>query len=99
MTQVVELVTFKLTANASRPDFLPANDELNVWLKAQPGFVWRRLAEKDDGRYIDIVIWNSHADATDAAEKLLAEMGQCKAMAMIDPESVVMSHAATRLLA
>ena len=92
----IELVTFRTpTMEADR--FVAANGEINDWLKRQPGFINRRLGVREDGTWVDILFWEDGRTASEAAAKLVAELGQCAAMAAIDPASIDMSHAPVRL--
>jgi hypothetical protein len=93
--QNIELVTFRTTVGRDR--FLETNAVVNDWLKRQQGFVARHLGERDDGSWVDIVFWETHADAMRASEALAADMAQFEAMTAIDPMSLSMSHAALRL--
>lgn len=92
----IELVTFRLQKGDTE-GFVDANAAINDWLKRQPGFVSRHLAERDDGTYLDIVFWQSHADALAASTKMMEEMAQSEAMTMIDPMGLDMSHGTIRL--
>ena len=92
----IELVTFRLQKGDTQ-GFVDANAAINDWLKRQPGFVSRHLAERDDGTYLDIVFWQSHADALAASNKMMEEMAQSEAMTMIDPMGLDMSHGTIRL--
>lgn len=92
----IELVTFRLQKGDTQ-GFVDANAAINDWLKRQPGFVSRHLAERDDGSYLDIVFWQSHADALAASAKMMEEMAQSEAMTMIDPMGLDMSHGTIRL--
>lgn len=92
----IELVTFRLQKGDTQ-GFLDANASINDWLKRQPGFVSRHLAERDDGTYLDIVFWQTHADALAASTKMMEEMAQSEAMTMIDPMGLDMSHGTIRL--
>jgi heme-degrading monooxygenase HmoA len=92
----IELVTFRLQKGDTQ-NFVDANAAINDWLKRQPGFVSRHLAERDDGSYVDIVFWQTHADALAASTKMMEEMAQSEAMTMIDPMGLDMSHGTIRL--
>ena len=92
----LELVTFRL-ARGDTQSFVDANAAINDWLKRQPGFVSRHLAEREDGTYLDIVFWQTHADALAASHKMMEEMAQSEAMTMIDPMGLDMSHGTIRL--
>ena len=96
MSATLELVTFRL-ARGTGPQFVDANAAISDWLKRQPGFVSRHLAERDDGTYLDIVFWASHEAALAASGKIMEEMAQSEAMTMIDPMGLEMSHATIRL--
>lgn len=92
----VELVTFRLHTD-DKQGFLDANAASNDWLKRQPGFVSRHLAERDDTSWLDIVLWQTPADALAASTKMMEEMARSEAMTMIDPMGLDMSHATIRL--
>ena len=96
MSGTIELVTFRVSHGDSR-QFLDANAALSDWLKRQPGFVARHLAEREDGSFLDIGFWRSHEAALAASARLTEEMAQDEAVAMIDPMSIDMSHGSIRL--
>lgn len=96
MSATVELVTFRI-ARGTGQQFVDANAAVSDWLKRQPGFVSRHLAERDDGSYLDIVFWESHEAALAASGKIMEEMAQNEAMTMIDPMGLEMKHATIRL--
>ncbi|MDB5542097.1 MAG: hypothetical protein JWQ89_3824 [Devosia sp.] len=96
MTPTLGLVTFRL-AHGSGQQFVDANAAISDWLKRQPGFVARHLAERDDGSFIDIVFWQTHESALAASAKIMEEMAQSEAMTMIDPMGLEMSHGNIRL--
>lgn len=92
----LELVTFR-TTETDPERFIAANAEVNDWLKRQPGFVVRHLAAKEDGSWVDVVLWADRKAAMEASARLMEEIGQSEAIAAIDPQSVGMSHAAIRI--
>jgi hypothetical protein len=96
MQPTLELVTFRLLRGSSE-QFVDANASINDWLKRQPGFVSRHLAERADGSFLDIVFWQSHEAALAASAKMMEEMAQDEAMTMIDPMGLEMNHASIRL--
>jgi hypothetical protein len=57
MTEAIEITTFRLVAGRTAKDFVAANADINEWLKRQPGFQSRRIAELDDGSIVDMLIW------------------------------------------
>ncbi len=96
MQPTLELVTFRIVHGTGQ-QFIDANASINDWLKRQPGFVSRHLAERDDGSFVDIVFWQTHDAALAASAKMMEEMAQSEAMTMIDPMGLDMSHGTIRL--
>lgn len=96
MTETIELVTFRL-ATGDADSFVAANATVNDWLKKQPGFISRRLGQKTDGGWIDVLLWSSNDAAKTAGAKAMTELSNCSAMAMIAPEGDMMAHAPVAL--
>jgi hypothetical protein len=92
LAQTIELVTFQIKPEAERT-FVADNAPVTDWLKRQPGFVMRQLGQKDDGSWLDLVLWQSHEDAVAASEKLMVDLKDCAVMQAIDPQTMVMAHA------
>lgn len=96
MNETIELVTFRLASGDAR-SFVAANGMINDWLKKQPGFISRRLGQKADGSWIDVLMWSSDEAAKTAGAKAMTELSDCKAMAMISPAEDMMAHAPVAL--
>lgn len=90
---VMELVTFKVKASATSAQFAATGAPVNAWVRVQPGFLSRALSQGDDGTWFDVVFWESAATAKAAAQKFMVDLAQSDFMALIDPESVKMTHA------
>lgn len=90
MTEAIEIITFKL-AGHSCADFIAANRPVDAWLRRQPGFRSRRIAQKRDGTIVDMLVW-ADAQAGTAAAARVGEEVQLSAMhAMIDHRTVAWS--------
>ncbi|WP_292321281.1 antibiotic biosynthesis monooxygenase [Mesorhizobium sp.] len=96
MTETLEIVSFRLKPEAAG-DFVAQNGAVTGWLARQPGFLSRHLGRREDGSWIDVVRWQSLEQAQSAAQRIMAEIGDCEAMRAIEPASVAMSHAAVAL--
>jgi len=96
MTETLEIVSFRLRPEAAA-DFVAQNGVVTDWLARQPGFLSRHLGKREDGRWIDVVRWQSLEQAQAAAQRIMAEIGDCDAMQAIEPASISMSHAAVAL--
>lgn len=95
MNEAIEITTFKL-AGYSCADFIIANAGVDVWLKRQPGFQSRRLAEREDGTIVDMLIWDSVAHGTDAMQRLMDELADSPVHEMIAQDTVSWTVAPVR---
>ena len=91
---VAEIVTFRLAEGIGETQFLDAARGTEVFVRAAPGFIARRLSRGDDGRWTDYVEWDSLASAQAAAARIMAEPGAADFIGAIDPESIDMRHEA-----
>ncbi|MEL7465260.1 MAG: hypothetical protein AAFN79_14410 [Pseudomonadota bacterium] len=88
----LEMVRFRLKAEADADAFRTAAPVVTEWASRQPGFQSRTLVEQGDGHWVDLVWWRSEAEAFAAADKVMDDLGQTTFMQMIDPMSVEMGH-------
>ena len=88
----LEMVRFKLGAQADADAFRAAAPIVTDWASRQPGFQHRTLVEETDGHWLDLVWWRSEAEAHAASDKIMNELGQTPFMRMIDPMTVEMRH-------
>ncbi len=95
MMSAVEISIFKLNGN-SVEDFIEANREVDVFLKRQPGFQSRTIAEQDDGTIMDILIWDSVENGSASAELLLVELKDSPVHGMINQKTVTWAVAPVR---
>lgn len=84
----VEITSFRLRRPASLADFVQANAEVDVWLRRQPGFRWRGIAQRQDQVVVDMLLWASAAEARDAMQRLMQELGDAAVHALIDQRTV-----------
>lgn len=59
MNHFVELVAFKAKAGVTPEQVVAAAEQVNLFLKEQPGFVSRHLGRADDGTWYDVLYWES----------------------------------------
>jgi hypothetical protein len=86
--QALEVTTFKLRPGLTVADFIAANTDVDAWLLKQPGFVSRRIAERDDGAVIDALVWTSVEAGEDGAARLMVELAASPVHAAIDQTTV-----------
>jgi len=83
----VEVTTLRLNG-CTRAEFVDANAEVDDWLRRQPGFRSRRIAERADGEIVDILVWESVEAGQDGAERLMRELPEAAVHSMIQQSSV-----------
>lgn len=92
MSNVVEIVNFKLAAGYTIHDFLKSNEKMDLFLKEQDGVLYRSLCESDDGGFVDIVYWDN-IDNAKKAQQAFYSSELCQAFAQcIAKESVKLEH-------
>ncbi|MFS8198390.1 hypothetical protein ACLVWQ_06840 [Streptomyces sp. CWNU-52B] len=88
MPETLEVTTLRPAPGHTTQDFVEANADINAYLERQPGFLWRRIVETDDGRVIDIVAYDSLPHARAGAAGITGEMADSPVHATIDHDSV-----------
>jgi hypothetical protein len=81
-TEGIEITTFKIKG-CTFAEFIKANASIDDWLKKQSGFQSRRIAEKEDGGIVDMLIWNSVQEGTDAMNRIIVETADSKVHSLI----------------
>lgn len=84
----LEMTTFKLTKGKTYKDFITANADVDLWLKTQPGFLTRQIAQQPDGTIIDTLIWESQEFGTNAMYSLMRELSNSPVHELIDHQTV-----------
>lgn len=88
----IESAWFRNAAGISDDQLLAASAAVQDWLRQQPGFRSRLLAKGSEGEWLDLVMWDSLADA----ERAAAAIGDCPDigpfMQAMEPESVQLKH-------
>ncbi|HEX6040327.1 hypothetical protein [Longimicrobium sp.] len=87
MPEVLEITSFKL-AGRTAEEFTDANRAVDAFLRRQPGFLWRRITQNEDGTIIDIVAFADSDQAQASARGITTELGHSPAHGMIDHAAV-----------
>lgn len=88
MSEAIEITTFNLANGVTLEDFIAANADIDSWLRQQPGFLLRRICERDDGSVIDMLLWKSGEEGRCAAERIMTEMANSPVHTAIDQSTV-----------
>ena len=86
-TEGIEITTFKIKG-CTFVEFIKANTGIDEWLKKQSGFKSRRIAKKEDGTVVDMLIWDSVEEGTGAMNRIMAETSESKVHSLIDQGTV-----------
>jgi hypothetical protein len=89
---VAETVTFRLNAGVSPAQFLSLSKASEAFVRANPGFVFRRLSSGADGSWTDTVIWQDMQTALKVAESFGQQDFAPALMAAIVPDTVTIRH-------
>jgi hypothetical protein len=85
--EAVEITTFKLRGYTC-DQFIAANEEIDAFLKRQPGFLSRRIFQKTDRTIVDMLIWDSVKNGTASMHRLMDELSDSIVHDMIDQSTV-----------
>lgn len=88
MTETLEVTVLRPAPGLTAADFVAANDDIDDYLRRQPGFLWRRIAETGDGRIVDIVAYDSPQHARSGAAGITGEMASSPVHDAIDHSTV-----------
>lgn len=86
--RAIEITSFRLKDGLGPEDFVKANSDVDSWLRRQPGFVSRIMTEQSNGTVVDMVIWESAAEAADSARRLMRELSDSPVHDAIDQSTV-----------
>jgi hypothetical protein len=87
MKHFIELVTFKTKAGVTSDQVISAAEDVNLFLKSQPGFVSRYLGQAEDGTWYDILLWESQVSVMAAMEKVASSTHCTTFFGLIDSAS------------
>ncbi|AWB67194.1 hypothetical protein C2869_12445 [Saccharobesus litoralis] len=91
-TTVIELVTYNLKAGISAEQLKAVHPQVNDFLMAQDGFMYRSLSNDKSGLLYDIVYWRDMASAKKASEAFMASTAGQALCQLTDMDSVTMRH-------
>ena len=84
----LEMTTFKLEKGKTYRDFVSANVDVDNWLRLQPGFLSRHIAQKPDGTIVDALLWDSQSSGINAMQRLMDELVDSPVHDVIDQNTV-----------
>ena len=85
---VLEVVLFTLIAGSDERAFLDSVREMEPVLARNKGYIMRELNKTEDGKWVDMVHWESVDEAAEAIRSVMQSQEGKQFASMIDPESV-----------
>lgn len=93
MAQTIEIVRFRLTAEAGRDQFLKENKAMEVdFINKQPGLASRETAIGDDGEVLVVLHWERPEDAQASMDKFVAAPQTKAFTSLIDMDTFTMAR-------
>jgi hypothetical protein len=90
---VIEIAQFKLVEDVTDQEFLHEAEHIqHVFLEKQLGYIDRELLKDEAGQWVDVLHWETTAQAQTAAQAMLQEPACQGFITMIDPQSIKMLH-------
>ena len=89
---VYEIVVYKAKDGISAEQVIESAQSIQPLLENYPGYISRELIQTEDDQWVDLVTWESLADAHHAAEDIMKHPEAEMMMAVIEAESINMMH-------
>lgn len=84
----VEITTFHLVQGLSIQDFIRANQDVDAWLKRQPGFILRKIWQDETGLVTDMLLWRTVRDGERSASGIMMQLAHSPVHGTIDHATV-----------
>ena len=90
--KIIEMVMWKSVEGIAPEEAKKSITKLNDFVSKQSGFIARKTAMAEDGRFLDIVYWTDLESAKDASEKAMKTEELMPIFSTIDQTEMVFQH-------
>lgn len=90
--KIIEMVLWKSVEGISSEEAKKSITKLNDFVSEQPGFIARKTAMAENGKFLDIVYWTDLKAAKDASEKAMKTEDLIPVFSTIDQKEMVFQH-------
>lgn len=90
--KIIEMVMWKSVEGISPEEAKKSITKLNNFVSEQPGFVARKTAMAEDGKFLDIIYWTDLKSAKEASEKAMKTEELMPIFSTIDQKEMVFQH-------
>lgn len=91
----VEVVIYQAKEGISQEEALEKAQSVNSFVKAQKGFISRNMSATADGKWVDVIFWESLEDAEKATEQAMSAALPSEYFTIIDENTMQFVHAKT----
>ena len=92
MNHILEVVMFKAADGVAENDLNAALSMLQTKVEQFAGYQKRTVYRDPNGQYIDLVWWDSLAQAEHAAAEVMKDADVAAFMQLVDPNTINMLH-------
>ncbi len=90
--KIIEMVLWNSKEGVSPENTKKSITKLNDFVKEQPGFIARKTAMAEDGRFLDIVYWTDLVSAKTASERAMKNEELIAIFSLIDEKKMIFQH-------
>lgn len=90
--KIIELVIWKSVEGIAPEEAKKSITKLNDFVSKQSGFIARKTAMAEDGKFLDIVYWTDLKSAKNASEKAMKTEDLMPIFNTIDQKEMVLQH-------
>lgn len=90
--KIIEMVLWKSKDGINTEKAKESITKLNEFVSKQSGFVGRRTAIAEDGKFLDIVYWTDLSSAKTASEKAMKNENLIPIFSTIDEKEMIFQH-------
>jgi len=90
--KIIEMVMWKSVDGISAEEAKKSATKLNEFISQQPGFIARKTALAEDGKFLDLVYWTDLTSAKVASEKAMKNEGLIPIFSTMDQNEMIFQH-------
>jgi len=89
---IIEMVMWQSVEGINAEEAKESITKLNAFVSEQSGFISRKTAMAEDGKFLDIVYWTDLKSARDASEKAIKTKELIPIFSKIDQKEMIFQH-------
>lgn len=90
--KIIEMVLWKFKDGVSTEQGKKSVFKLNEFASKQPGFISRKTATSEDGKFLDVILWTDLESAKSASEKAMQNEMTATIFSTMDESEMVFQY-------